>query len=136
MTGGSSALLNPRELYRLWSQCSSLNHIGLHQSALPVVDELGTIKCYNGRNDLVIPFIVRVRLYVCLVFLQPIPHLDRLLVSTRQERAVSAFEVEAGNRVVCPPWFPEISFVHIPGMTRGPTPALPVPDLSAALAYP
>ena len=65
--------------------------------------KFGTIKCFNGRNNFVVPFIVRIPFYVWI-------GCSRARDTTK---AVQAYEVESGNRVVCPPSFPELSFNHI-----------------------
>ncbi|CAD6983485.1 unnamed protein product [Tilletia controversa] len=87
-----------------WSQWFSLDHIELHPARRDYLEyKFGTIKCYNGRNNFIIPFIVRIPYYIWIG-------------CSRQRDvspAVQAFEVEAGNRVVCPPSFPEISFAHM-----------------------
>lgn len=50
-----------------------------------------------------IPFIVRIPFYVWIGCSR----------SRDTNKAVQAYEVESGNRVVCPPSFPELSFNHI-----------------------
>ena len=86
-----------------WSLWFSLDHIELHPARRDYLEhKFGTIKCYNGRNDFIIPFIVRIPYYIWLG------------VSRQRDtsKAVQAFEVEAGNRVVVPPSFPELAGLH------------------------
>ncbi|KAN0060609.1 hypothetical protein ACQY0O_007267 [Thecaphora frezii] len=86
-----------------WSLWFSLDHIELHPARRDYLEhKFGTIKCYNGRNNFIIPFIVRIPYYIWLG------------VSRQRDtsKAVQAFEVEAGNRVVVPPSFPELAGLH------------------------
>ena len=86
-----------------WSMWFSLDHIELHPARRDYLEhKFGTIKCYNGRNNFVIPFIVRIPYYIWLG------------VSRERDttKAIQAFEVEAGNRVVVPPSFPELAYLH------------------------
>lgn len=69
--------------------------VGLTDCLLPLLSDyleykFGTIKCYNGRNHFVIPFIVRIPFYVWIGCSR----------SRNTTTAVQAFEVEAGNRVI------------------------------------
>ncbi|PWN29952.1 hypothetical protein BDZ90DRAFT_228998 [Jaminaea rosea] len=87
-----------------WRQWFSLDHVELHPARRDYLEyKFGTIKCFNGRNNFVIPFIVRIPFYVWIGCSR-----DR-----DTTKAVQAFEIEAGNRVICPPSFPELSFSHI-----------------------
>ncbi|CDS01335.1 hypothetical protein [Sporisorium scitamineum] len=86
-----------------WSMWFSLDHIELHPARRDYLEhKFGTIKCYNGRNDFIIPFIVRIPYYIWLG------------VSRERDtaKAIQAFEVESGNRVVVPPSFPELAYLH------------------------
>ncbi|EPQ30272.1 uncharacterized protein PFL1_02388 [Pseudozyma flocculosa PF-1] len=86
-----------------WSLWFSLDHIELHPARRDYLEhKFGTIKCYNGRNDFIVPFIVRIPYYIWLG------------VSRQRDttKALQAFEVEAGNRVVVPPSFPELTSLH------------------------
>ncbi|GAC97098.1 hypothetical protein PHSY_004682 [Pseudozyma hubeiensis SY62] len=86
-----------------WSMWFSLDHIELHPARRDYLEhKFGTIKCYNGRNNFIIPFIVRIPYYIWLG------------VSRERDtnKALQAFEVESGNRVVVPPSFPELAFMH------------------------
>ncbi|CBQ70562.1 related to Betaine lipid synthase [Sporisorium reilianum SRZ2] len=86
-----------------WSMWFSLDHIELHPARRDYLEhKFGTIKCYNGRNNFIIPFIVRIPYYIWLG------------VSRERDttKAIQAFEVEAGNRVVVPPSFPELAYLH------------------------
>ena len=86
-----------------WSMWFSLDHIELHPARRDYLEhKFGTIKCYNGRNNFIIPFIVRIPYYIWLG------------VSRERDttKAIQAFEVESGNRVVVPPSFPELAYLH------------------------
>lgn len=52
--------------------------------------KFGTIKCYNGRNKFIVPFIVRIPFYVWIGCSR----------SRDTTKAIQAFEIEAGNRVI------------------------------------
>ncbi|KAE8218205.1 hypothetical protein CF319_g7875 [Tilletia indica] len=48
-----------------WSQWFSLDHIELHPARRDYLEyKFGTIECYNGRNNFIIPSIVRVPYYI------------------------------------------------------------------------
>ncbi|CCF54553.1 hypothetical protein NDA11_001352 [Ustilago hordei] len=86
-----------------WSMWFSLDHIELHPARRDYLEhKFGTVKCYNGRNNFIIPFIVRIPYYIWLG------------VSRERDtnRAIQAFEVESGNRIVVPPSFPELAYTH------------------------
>ncbi|EST06244.1 Methyltransferase domain protein [Kalmanozyma brasiliensis GHG001] len=86
-----------------WSMWFSLDHIELHPARRDYLEhKFGTIKCYNGRNNFIIPLIVRIPYYIWLG------------VSRERDttKAIQAFEVESGNRVVVPPSFPELAYLH------------------------
>ncbi|PWZ03152.1 hypothetical protein BCV70DRAFT_197391 [Testicularia cyperi] len=86
-----------------WSLWFSLDHIQLHPARRDYLEhKFGTIKCYNGRNNFIVPFIVRIPYYIWLG------------VSRERDttKAIRAFEVEAGNRIVVPPSFPELAHLH------------------------
>lgn len=83
-----------------WRQWFALDHIELHPARRDYLEhKFGTIKCYNGRNRFVIPYLVRIPYYIWLGVSR-----DR---DTSQ--AVQAFEVEAGNHVAVPPSFPDVA---------------------------
>lgn len=87
-----------------WRTWFSLDHVELHPARRDYLEyKFGTIKCYNGRNRFVIPFLVRIPFYVWIGCSR-----DR-----DTTKAVQAYEIEAGNRVICPPSFPELSFAHL-----------------------
>jgi betaine lipid synthase len=86
-----------------WSMWFSLDHIELHPARRDYLEhKFGTIKCFNGRNNFIVPFIVRIPYYIWLG------------VSRERDtlKAIQAFEVESGNRVVVPPSFPELAYLH------------------------
>ncbi len=87
-----------------WSQWFSFDHVELHPARRDYLEHrFGTIKCFNGRNNFVLPFVVRIPYYIWLG-------------CSRQRNtnaAVQAFEVEAGNRTVVPPSFPDLSFQRL-----------------------
>lgn len=87
-----------------WRTWFSLDHVELHPARRDYLEyKFGTIKCYNGRNRFIVPFIVRIPFYVWI-------GCSRGRDTTK---AVHAYEIEAGNRVICPPSFPELSFAHL-----------------------
>ncbi|PWN50116.1 hypothetical protein IE53DRAFT_110475 [Violaceomyces palustris] len=86
-----------------WSMWFSFDHVELHPARRDYLEhKFGTLKCYNGRNNFIIPFIVRIPYYIWLG------------VSRERDttEAIQAFEVEAGNRVIVPPSFPELSLAR------------------------
>lgn len=83
-----------------WRHWFALDHIELHPARRDYLEhKFGTIKCFNGRNNFLIPGVVRIPYYIWLG------------VSRERDtsRAVEAFEVEAGNNVAVPPSFPDIA---------------------------
>ncbi|KDN52226.1 hypothetical protein K437DRAFT_232599 [Tilletiaria anomala UBC 951] len=87
-----------------WRQWFSLDHVELHPARRDYLEHrFGTIKCFNGRNNFILPFIVRIPYYIWI-------GCSRQRDTTA---AVQAFEIEAGNRTVVPPSFPEISFQRL-----------------------
>ncbi|PWN41282.1 hypothetical protein IE81DRAFT_324662 [Ceraceosorus guamensis] len=86
-----------------WSHWFELDHVELHPARRDYLEyKFGTIKCFNGRNNFIVPFIVRIPYYIWI-------GCSRARDTTA---AIQAFEVEAGNRVIVPPSFPELSFSH------------------------
>ncbi|UZJ51198.1 hypothetical protein CBS101457_000518 [Exobasidium rhododendri] len=87
-----------------WSHWFSFDHVELHPARRDYLEyKFGTIKCFNGRNNFIVPFIVRIPYYIWI-------GCSRQRDTTN---AIQAFEVEAGNRVIVPPSFPELSFSHL-----------------------
>lgn len=83
-----------------WRQWFSLDHIELHPARRDYLEhKFGTIKCFNGRNHFIVPYLVRIPYYIWLG------------VSRERDttQAVQAFEVEAGNNVAVPPSFPDVA---------------------------
>lgn len=83
-----------------WRQWFALDHIELHPARRDYLEhKFGTIKCFNGRNHFIVPYLVRIPYYIWLG------------VSRERDttKAVQAFEVEAGNNVAVPPSFPDIA---------------------------
>lgn len=92
-----------------WSHWFEFDHVELHPARRDYLEyRFGTIKCFNGRNDFIVPFIVRIPYYIWL-------GCSRQRDTTN---AIQAFEVESGNRVIVPPSFPELSFSHILQATK------------------
>ncbi|KAL4400723.1 hypothetical protein ACI68E_002041 [Malassezia pachydermatis] len=83
-----------------WRQWFSLDHIELHPARREYLEhKFGTLKCYNGRNHFIVPYLIRIPYYVWIG------------VSRQRDTtsAVKAFEMEAGNHVAVPPSFPDIA---------------------------
>ena len=83
-----------------WRHWFALNHIELHPARRDYLEhKFGTLKCFNGRNNFVIPYLVQIPYYVWLG------------VSRERDtsNAATAFEVEAGNHVIVPPSFPDVA---------------------------
>ncbi|WFD30452.1 hypothetical protein MSPP1_001473 [Malassezia sp. CBS 17886] len=83
-----------------WRNWFALDHIQLHPARRDYLEhKFGTIKCFNGRNHFVVPYLVRIPYYIWLG------------VSRERDtsRAVHAYEVEAGNNVTVPPSFPDVA---------------------------
>lgn len=83
-----------------WRNWFSLDHIELHPARRDYLEhKFGTIKCFNGRNHFIVPYLVRIPYYIWLG------------VSRERDttKAVQAFEVEAGNNVAVPPSFPDVA---------------------------
>ena len=83
-----------------WRQWFALDHIELHPARRDYLEhKFGTIKCFNGRNHFIVPYLVRIPYYIWLGVSR----------SRDTTKAVQAFEVEAGNNVAVPPSFPDIA---------------------------
>lgn len=83
-----------------WRHWFALDHIELHPARRDYLEhKFGTLKCFNGRNNFVIPYLVQIPYYVWLG------------VSRERDtsNAATAFEVEAGNHVIVPPSFPDVA---------------------------
>lgn len=83
-----------------WRHWFALDHIELHPARRDYLEhKFGTLKCFNGRNNFVIPYLVQIPYYVWLG------------VSRERDTssAATAFEVEAGNHVIVPPSFPDVA---------------------------
>lgn len=83
-----------------WRHWFALDHIELHPARRDYLEhKFGTLKCFNGRNHFIVPYLVRIPYYVWLG------------VSRERDTkaAVTAYEVEAGNNVAVPPSFPDIA---------------------------
>ncbi|PKI85240.1 hypothetical protein MVES1_000948 [Malassezia vespertilionis] len=99
-----------------WRNWFSLDHIELHPARRDYLEhKFGTIKCFNGRNNFIVPYLVRIPYYIWLG------------VSRERDtsKSVQAFEVEAGNKVVVLPSFPDVArtrFQMEPGQKDAQTP--------------
>lgn len=83
-----------------WRQWFALDHIQLHPARRDYLEhKFGTLKCFNGRNHFIVPYLIRIPYYVWL-------GVSRERSTTE---AVKAFELEAGNHVAVPPSFPDIA---------------------------
>ena len=83
-----------------WRNWFALDHIQLHPARRDYLEhKFGTIKCFNGRNNFIIPGLVRIPYYIWLGVSR-----DR-----DTTKAVQAFEVEAGNNIAVPPSFPDVA---------------------------
>ena len=83
-----------------WRHWFALDHIELHPARRDYLEhKFGTLKCFNGRNHFVVPYLIRIPYYIWIG------------VSRERDttKAVEAFEVESGNNVAVPPSFPDIA---------------------------
>ncbi|WFD44619.1 hypothetical protein MPSI1_003287 [Malassezia psittaci] len=107
-----------------WRQWFSFDHIELHPARREYLEhKFGTLKCFNGRNHFIVPYVVRIPYYIWIG------------VSRNRDttQAVQAFEVEAGNHVVVPPSFPDIARKRL-ALTTGTDSENRVADLKKDLA--
>ena len=92
-----------------WRHWFALDHIQLHPARREYLEhKFGTIKCFNGRNHFIVPYLIQIPYYVWLG------------VSRERDTtaAVTAFEVEAGNHVAVPPTFPDIARERVQRMNK------------------